>query len=95
MEIGIRLALGASPAQIVSLLVGTSGRALLAGVGTGVIGAAAGAQILRHYLHGISPLDPVSFAGAAAVLAVAGIAATFVPARRATRIDPIVALKSE
>jgi predicted permease len=94
-EIGIRLALGAPPAHIVSLVIGTSGRALLVGIGAGVMGAAAGSHVLRSFLYGISPFDPAAYLSAAALLTIAGVAATLVPARRATRVDPLVALRHE
>jgi predicted permease len=94
-EVGIRLALGARPSQIVyALLASNSGSVVLGGT-FGVAGALAASQVLRNQLHGLSPFDPIAYAGVAAVLTMIALAATVVPARRATRIDPIAALRCE
>jgi len=94
-EIGIRMALGARATDVVRLVLGSGARALGIGLATGLIGAAAAAQLLRSHLYGLSPLDPLVYAGVALVLAAAGATATCVPARRALRVDPIVALRYE
>jgi putative ABC transport system permease protein len=94
-EVGIRLALGARPTQIVwSLLASNSGSVAL-GVVLGVAGALVASQVIRNQLHGLSPFDAIAYLGVAAVLTIIAIAATIVPARRAIRIDPIVALRCE
>ena len=93
VEIGIRLALGARPSQIVWALLGSNSGSVLLGLAFGVAGALAASQVLRSQLHGLSPFDPISYAGVAAVLTIIAVAATIVPARRATRIDPITALR--
>lgn len=94
-EIGIRLALGARPAQVVGTLVATNSGALLAGLGVGIAGALAATRIIRSLLNGLSPFDPIAYVSVAAVLTIIAVAATIVPARRATRIDPIAALRCE
>ncbi len=94
-EIGIRLALGARPAQVVSTILTSNAAALLGGLAVGIVAAVAAARVIRSLLYGLSPFDPISYVAVAAVLAVIAIAATILPARRATRIDPIVALRCE
>jgi hypothetical protein len=94
-EIGIRVALGARRAQILAMLFGGTRHALLAGAVTAIVLSLAAGQVLRAFLFGLSPFDPLAFAGAAAILAAAAAAATVVPARRAMRVDPVVALRHE
>jgi ABC-type antimicrobial peptide transport system permease subunit len=94
-EIGIRTALGASTTGVVALLLRDTGRAIAAGTVIGFAAAIAVARILRSELFGASAFDPVVFAATACVLAVAGVAATYVPARRAARIDPMLALRHD
>ena len=94
-EIGIRMALGARSPQVVRLLVGSSARSLLWGAALGVVGAVSASGLLRKYLFGLSPLDPLAYGGVLVLLAAAAGAATYWPARRATRVDPVVALRCE
>ncbi|MGB8523956.1 MAG: ABC transporter permease [Candidatus Acidiferrales bacterium] len=94
-EIGIRIALGAQPSHIMRLVVG---RGLwLAGIGiaVGVVGALAMARLLVFMLAGISPHDPLTFTGVALLIAAVSMAACYIPARRAMRIDPIAAVRYE
>jgi putative ABC transport system permease protein len=93
-EIGIRMALGAKPIEVIRLVLGSSSRAVLIGFLLGFAGAAAVSQLLRSLLFGLSPFDPLSYVLVALLLA-AGLAATFLPARRATKIDPMAALRCE
>ena len=94
-EFGIRLALGARSGEVLGMVV--RGGLALAGIGlvVGVVMAAVVARLLATALHGIDPLDPVTFGAVAAVLFVVAMVASYVPARRATRVDPISALRTE
>jgi predicted permease len=94
-EIGIRVALGARSAHVIRAVVGLGARPLALGLATGLVGAVGAGQLLRSNLFGLSPLDPIAYVGVAALLAGAAVAAVSVPAWRATRIDPVSALKSE
>jgi predicted permease len=94
-EIGLRVALGAARRDVMRLIVGHSMRLVLIGlVIGGGLGIAVG-QLLRSQLFGISPADPVTFGGIALLLFAVALVASWLPARRAARIDPLVALKSE
>src|SRR3954469_15337658 len=92
-ELGVRMALGANAASTLRLVLGRS--MLLVGVGTicGLVGSAGVARVIAGLLYGVSPADPVVFIGVSVVLGAAGLAASVIPARRATRVDPIVALR--
>jgi predicted permease len=94
-EIGIRMALGAQRADVVRLILAGHSRAVVVGLFAGLLGAIAASQVLRGFLYGLSPFDPIAYLGVAALLACAGLAASYVPARRATRIDPIAALRCD
>jgi putative ABC transport system permease protein len=94
-EIGVRVALGASPREIVRLVV-SEGMVLTGiGVGLGLVLAVASTTLVRASLFGVSSIDPLTFMTVVAVLTMVGLAASWVPARRAMRTDPIVALRSE
>ena len=92
-EIGLRMALGATAGRTVTMIVGNSLGRILAGVGLGLVAAAILARSLAQILYGIGPFDLVSFSTAAAILVMTGIAASLAPAWRATRVDPIAALR--
>jgi predicted permease len=94
-EIGIRIALGAPPFAVVRLVLLGQSRALLWGLVLGVAGAVPTSIVLRGFLYGLSPFDPVAYAGVSAALAVAALFASYPPVRRATRIDPVAALREE
>ena len=94
-EIGIRMALGARPRQLVAFVVVSGGRALAIGLAIGLAGAFGASAILRGSLHGLSALDPGAYFGAASILALTGIVAVYLPARRATRVEPTTALRCE
>ncbi|HSC25767.1 MAG TPA: ABC transporter permease [Vicinamibacterales bacterium] len=94
-EIGVRMALGALPARVMSAVIG---RALLhtcAGLAIGVVGAWQLASSIERFLFQVEPYDPGVYGAAAALLAVSGFAAAYVPARRAARVDPVIALRTE
>ena len=94
-EIGLRMALGASPQDVLRMVLRQG--ALFAGVGAvaGICGGFALARVLNHLLFGISAADPISYAGAAVVMALAVAIACGVPAWRAARVDPMVALRND
>jgi putative ABC transport system permease protein len=94
-EIGVRLALGAPPASVARLLVRQSMRPVVLGGVIGAALAAAGAQLIRAMLYGVSPLDPLSFVGALAFLGAVAAVAALAPARTALRVDPAVTLRHE
>ena len=94
-EIGLRMALGASPASVGWLAVRESTWTVLAGALAGTAGAYAAVRILESQLFGVQPHDPAVFAGATVLLLIMAVSAAFFPARRASRIDPLVALRHE
>jgi predicted permease len=94
-EIGIRAALGATPHDIVGRILGRGARLTLIGVGIGLAGAAVSGRLIAGLLFGVRATDPLAFAEAAVLLAAVALLACYVPARRATKIDPVVALRSE
>ena len=94
-EIGIRMALGAQPSGVLSLVIGQGLQ--LAGIGA-AIGLAASlifSRLLRNQLYGVSSFDPLTFLLTALVLMAAALLATYIPARRATHVDPMAALRHE
>jgi hypothetical protein len=94
-EIGIRMALGAARFDVMSGVLGQGMVMVLSGVGIG-LGAAAGlTRYLEGMLFGLTPLDPATFAGASLLFVTVALVAAYVPARRATRVDPVVALRAE
>jgi putative ABC transport system permease protein len=94
-EIGIRLALGAHPRQILGLVVGQGVRVSLLGVGIGIIAALGLTHLLTSMLFGVTPRDPLTFAGVALLVVGVAVAGSLVPARRAASVDPMVALRHE
>jgi putative ABC transport system permease protein len=94
-EIGIRMALGANSRNVLGMVVGDSIRMIAIGVGVGLAAAFFLTRFMRSLLFGVSETDPVTFAVIPALLAAVALAATYIPARRATRVDPMVALRHE
>jgi putative ABC transport system permease protein len=94
-EIGIRLALGAQPRNMLVLILGRGTRLALAGIATGVLGALALTRFLSSLLFGVQAQDPLTFAGVAVLLMAVALAACYIPARRAMKVDPMVALRYE
>jgi putative ABC transport system permease protein len=92
-ELGVRMALGADAASTLRLVLGRSMLLIAAGTACGLAASMAVTRAMAGLLYGVSPVDPIVFAGVSLVLAAAGFAATLIPARRATRVDPIVALR--
>ena len=94
-EIGIRLALGASPGDVVALIMKRSLALVTVGVACGVPSALALARLLATFLFGVTPSDPSTLATVASAVVAAAVVAAFIPARRATRIQPAIALRTE
>ncbi|MEZ4586487.1 MAG: ABC transporter permease [Gemmatimonadales bacterium] len=94
-ELGIRVALGASVRDVTRLVVGEGMAVVGVGLGIGLLLAALVSRLFSTFLYGVSPWDPVAFVVGPAVLAAVGLAACLIPARRATRVDPVVALRTE
>jgi putative ABC transport system permease protein len=94
-EMGIRIALGAQPRSVLRMVVGSGVRLAMLGVVSGLVLSTWLTRVVAADLFGISPSDPLTLAGASALLLIVVIAASLVPARRATRIDPLVALRNE
>ena len=94
-ELGIRLALGAQPNDVLKLVLGRGARLAGIGVGIGLLAALAVGPLLRSQLYGISAFDPFVFACVPVVLLAVAMAAGYVPATRAMRVNPIVALRED
>jgi len=94
-EIGIRMALGSTQASILKLVLWEGFELVLIGLVLGIIGAASLQKVVATEIYGVRPLDPLVLASVMALLAMVALGACAVPARRAMRVDPIVALRSE
>jgi ABC-type antimicrobial peptide transport system permease subunit len=94
-ELGIRLALGAPRHRLLGEIVGHGVALTLIGVGLGLLGAFGLTRLLRGLLFGVAPTDPAIFAATPLILAGVAVVASCLPARRATRVDPMIALRSE
>jgi putative ABC transport system permease protein len=94
-EIGIRIALGAQRIDIFRMAVGEGMRLVVIGLAVGLLGAVALTRFVRTMLFGVSPADPLTFGAISAALAAVALLACYIPARRATRVDPLVALRDE
>jgi putative ABC transport system permease protein len=94
-EIGIRMALGAGSRDVLRMILGQGLRTTLAGVAIGLAGSLALTHTMESLLFGVTATDPLTFAGVILLLLAAALLACYIPARRATRVDPMVALRSE
>jgi ABC-type antimicrobial peptide transport system permease subunit len=94
-EIGIRMALGAQRRDVLRLVVGQGMRAVLIGVAIGIAAALALSRLLAQLLYGVGDRDPLTFIGVSLLLTFVSLLACYIPARRAMRVDPMVALRYE
>jgi len=94
-ELGLRVALGAQPGAVLRLVLGEGVALASVGIALGGIGAFFAARIIRSWLFGVGPTDPASFAGVAVLLAGVAIAASYLPARRASRVSPLIAMRGD
>jgi putative ABC transport system permease protein len=94
-ELGIRMALGAAPGDVRRMVIVYGGRLATAGLVIGLLGSLALTRLISKLLFGVAPTDPLTFTSVSAILLGIGVLASWIPARRATRIDPITALRSD
>ena len=94
-DLGVRIALGAERGDVIRLVLGTSLRVTAAGAALGIAAALALSRLMRSLLFGVSATDPWTYVGVAAAVACVAVVASWIPARRATGIDPVSALRSD
>ena len=94
-EVGIRMAIGANKRDILAMMLRESSRPVIAGLLVGMVFAAGASQLLRGVLYGLDTVDAISFAGASLLFLAIALVATWLPSRRAMRVDPLVALRYE
>jgi ABC-type antimicrobial peptide transport system permease subunit len=94
-EFGVRMALGAAPTQVLRLVLGQGLKLAVLGLVAGLALSAATTRLVSGFLHGVHPFDPLVFGSVSLLLAVIALLACWLPAWRATRVDPVIALRSE
>ena len=94
-EIGVRMALGARRSQVVQLVLRGATRPVLAGLAAGLALSLIVTPLLRRSLYGMSPFDPIAYLEIAAILLASSLAATWIPAARATRVEPAITLRGD
>jgi putative ABC transport system permease protein len=94
-EFGVRMALGALASDVRGMVVRQAATLTLLGMGLGIVGALAATRLMRSLLFEVAPTDPVTYIGVAFILGVVALIASYLPARRATMVDPVIALRNE
>jgi putative ABC transport system permease protein len=94
-EIGLRVALGADPRSVLALIIGQGMRPIFLGIGIGLLGALAVSRFITGLLYGVKPVDPLTYLVVAGIVAVTALLASYFPAHRALRVDPVTALRQE
>jgi putative ABC transport system permease protein len=94
-EFGLRVAVGAQRADVIRLVLREGGRLTLLGTALGIAGAYASARVLAAFLYQVTPTDFLAFAASAIAILIVALLATYIPARRAARVDPMTALRAE
>jgi putative ABC transport system permease protein len=94
-EFGLRMALGAEPGDVRRMMIGQGLRLAAFGIGAGIAGAAAVTRLVGSLLYGVTATDPLSFAGVIALMFAVAVTAAYLPARRATEVDPMIALRAD
>jgi putative ABC transport system permease protein len=94
-EIGIRMALGAEPRRVAKSIVGEGARLALLGIALGIVASLVLARLIANFLFGVAATDPSTFCGVSILLTLVALAGCYIPARRAAKVDPIVALRYE
>jgi ABC-type antimicrobial peptide transport system permease subunit len=94
-EFGIRMSLGAVPRDVLDLVLGRGLRLTAIGVGLGLAGAAGLTRLLENQLYGVKPLDLTTFLSVSLGVGLVSLGACYIPARRATRVDPMIALRND
>ena len=94
-EIGLRMALGATPGHVLRLILRQGAAVAAAGIALGLLGSLAGTRLMTSMLFEVKPADPVTYAGVGILLGVIVLAASYIPAQRAARLDPLIALRQE
>jgi putative ABC transport system permease protein len=94
-EIGVRMAMGAEQADVSRMVLKQALTLTLGGVGIGLIGALGLTRLMASLLFGVSPMDPVTFGSVAVALSMVALLASYLPARKASQVDPVVALRAE